>query len=46
MTKYNLGFEPPAPIANVDVRVIETSERIKNVKMLLDTGSDISLLPI
>lgn len=45
MTKYDESFEPPAPIAKVTVRKIETGERIKDVKMLLDTGSDISLLP-
>ena len=45
MTKYDEAFEPPAPIAKVTLRKIETGERIKGVSLLLDTGSDISLLP-
>jgi len=45
MTKYDESFEPPAPTAKIAVRNIETGERIKDVLVLLDTGSDISLLP-
>ncbi len=43
--KYNTTKKPPAPIANVILRNLETLESIKNVPMLLDTGSDITLLP-
>jgi hypothetical protein len=45
MTKYDESFEPPAPIAKIALRSIVTGERIKDVLMLLDTGSDVSLLP-
>ncbi len=45
MTKYDESFEPPAPIAKIALRKIETGERIGDVSMLLDTGADISLLP-
>ncbi|MGI8668954.1 MAG: hypothetical protein ACR2J3_03800 [Aridibacter sp.] len=45
MTKYDKTFEPPAPIAQVQLRNTETGKRVKNVPMLLDTGADISLLP-
>ncbi len=45
MTKYDKSFDPPAPIAEVVLRKIETSERIRNIPMLLDTGADVSLLP-
>lgn len=46
MTKYDESYEPPAPIAKIALREIETSKRLKDVQMLLDTGADISLLPI
>jgi hypothetical protein len=45
MTKYDESFEPPAPVAKIVLRKIETGERIKDISMLLDTGADISLLP-
>ena len=45
MTKYDESFEPPAPVAKIALRNIETGKRIRDVSMLLDTGSDISLLP-
>jgi hypothetical protein len=43
--KYNTTKQPPAPIANVILRNLETLESIKNVPMLLVTGSEITLLP-
>jgi predicted aspartyl protease len=43
--KYNKNKKPPAPTAKVILRNIETLESISNVPMLLDTGSDITLLP-
>lgn len=43
--KYSDKSQPPAPIANVILRNIETLESVSNVPMLLDTGSDITLLP-
>ena len=46
MMKYDEAFEPPAPIAKVALRKIETGARTKDVSLLLDTGSDISLLPL
>lgn len=45
MTKYDESFEPPAPTAKITLRNTETGELIREVLMLLDTGSDISLLP-
>lgn len=45
MIKYDESFEPPAPIAKIVLRNVETGERVKDVSMLLDTGADISLLP-
>lgn len=43
--KYNENYSPSAPVANVKLRNPETLESIANVPMLLDTGSDITLLP-
>ncbi len=44
--KYNETFEPPAPIAEIALRNVITGERIENIVVLLDTGADISLLPL
>lgn len=43
--KYDNSFDPPAPIAEIVLRNIETGERSTKIKMLLDTGADISLIP-
>jgi predicted aspartyl protease len=46
MPKYNeINFDPPAPVATVELKNLETNEGIKNISMLLDTGADITLLP-
>ena len=46
MMKYDESFDPPAPIAKIVLRNTETGERLGNVSVLLDTGADISLLPL
>lgn len=46
MTNYSQTFDPPAPIANITLRNVETGERTGDVSVLLDTGADISLLPL
>ena len=43
--KYSKTYNPPAPIAKVKLRNISSLELIADVPMLLDTGSDITLLP-
>lgn len=45
MTKFDLAYDLPAPIAKIAIKTIESVERLRDVKMLLDTGSDITLLP-
>ena len=45
MTNYDKSFEPPAPIAKVSLRSIETGKRFTDISMLLDTDADISILP-
>lgn len=39
------GFRPPAPVALVTVRSLETNQEVTDVPMLMDTGADVSLLP-
>lgn len=43
--QYNESYDPPAPIAKIKIRNPETLEVIADIPMLLDTGSDITLLP-
>lgn len=42
--KYSESYSPPAPVAIVKLRNFDTLELITNVPMLIDTGSDITLL--
>ncbi|MGH9947895.1 MAG: hypothetical protein ACRD6X_11940 [Pyrinomonadaceae bacterium] len=44
--KFSTEFDPPAPIGTVTIRNRGTGERSNEIEMLLDTGSDISLLPL
>ena len=43
--KYSETYTPPAPLALITLRNPETLESVADVPMLLDTGSDITLLP-
>ena len=43
--KYNLNYDPPAPVAQIKLRNYKTLEIVTDVPMLLDTGADITLLP-
>ncbi len=45
MTKYNHIYSPPAPVTLVSIRNPNTLETRRGVPMLLDTGSDLTLLP-
>ncbi len=45
MTKFDASYDPPAPIEKIAIKTSESGERLRDVKMLLDTGSDITLLP-
>jgi len=38
-------FDPPAPVAEVSVRNPQTSTTLPDVPMLLDSGTDVSLVP-
>jgi predicted aspartyl protease len=39
------GFQPPAPVAFVEVGSQQSDQTISQVPMLLDTGADVTLLP-
>ena len=46
VTKYDAqGFNPPAPIALITLREMVRRKQVSKVKMLLDTGADMTLLP-
>lgn len=45
MTKYSSSYDPPALIAKLALKKIESADRLRDVEVLLDTGSDITLLP-
>ncbi len=46
MANYNSArFSPPAPLANVVLQNPQNGSEEKEVPMLLDTGSDVTLTP-
>ncbi|WP_089934986.1 aspartyl protease family protein [Candidatus Entotheonella palauensis] len=46
MTSYDTShFDPPAPVAHVTLRNPQNGATVSDVVLLLDTGSDITLLP-
>ena len=47
MTAYDAGrFDPPAPLASVSLRHPETGATQSGVPMLIDSGADITLIPL
>lgn len=42
---FDPSFNPPAPIGSVLIRDIATGKRSAGMQVMLDTGSDITLLP-
>lgn len=40
------GFDPPAPLAHVSVRNSRSGDAKSGIPMLLDTGADVTLLPL
>jgi predicted aspartyl protease len=46
MTSYDdQNFDPPAPFAEVLLRNTQTGAEISPVRMLIDTGADVTLIP-
>jgi hypothetical protein len=39
-------FDPPAPVALVDTRDRATGETITHIPMSMDTGADVTLVPL
>jgi predicted aspartyl protease len=47
MPKYDSeSFDPPAPVAHVSLRDPVTGASLSNVPLLIDTGADVTLLPV
>jgi hypothetical protein len=46
MPAYSDLFDPPAPVAFVTLRHPATGQSVTNIPMLMDTGSDITLVPL
>src|SRR5690349_18437706 len=44
MTEYESGFQPAAPVASISLRN-QSGTLIAGVQMLLDSGSDLTLIP-
>jgi len=40
------NFDPPAPVANVTLHNPATGASLSDVPMLIDTGADVTLLPL
>jgi hypothetical protein len=38
-------FDPPAPVAQVVIRSIANGTKVSQLRVLLDTGADVTLLP-
>ena len=41
----SVGFDPPAPVARVTLREPRSARTISDVRMLIDSGADVTLLP-
>ena len=46
MPAYDESYSPPAPIAEAILRSPDTGELVSNISMLLDTGADLTLVPL
>jgi len=46
MPSYDAShFDPPAPVARVTLRDPQSSATVSDVRLLVDTGADVTLLP-
>ena len=46
MSSYDAtDCDPPAPVAQVTLRNVDSGETVADVLLLLDTGADVTLLP-
>ena len=46
MPEYDADrFHPPAPVASVSLRNVQSGAGVSDVRLLLDSGADVTLLP-
>lgn len=45
MPRYDARFEPPAPVAAINLRSVDRRQRVSNVPMFIDSGADVTCLP-
>jgi hypothetical protein len=46
MTAYDSNFfDPPAPLARVNLRTLHNGNTVSDVPMLIDSGADLTLIP-
>ncbi|MEN6452466.1 MAG: retroviral-like aspartic protease family protein [Thermoguttaceae bacterium] len=45
MPEYDSRFDPPAPVAAINVRTVDRRKRVSNVSMFIDSGADVTVLP-
>jgi hypothetical protein len=45
MPRYDARFEPPAPVAAINLRSVDRRKRVSNVAMFIDSGADVTFLP-
>jgi hypothetical protein len=45
MPSYDARFDPPAPVAAINLRSIDRHKRVSNVAMFIDSGADVTFLP-
>jgi hypothetical protein len=45
MPRYDARFDPPAPVAAINLRSVDRRKRVSNVAMFIDSGADVTFLP-
>jgi hypothetical protein len=45
MSAYDERFSPPAPIAEATLRNPDSGSNVSGIRMLIDSGADVSVLP-
>ncbi len=45
MPRYDARFDPPAPVAAINLRSVDRRKRVSNVAMFIDSGADVTCLP-
>lgn len=45
MPRYDARFDPPAPVAAINLRSVDRRKRVSDVPMFIDSGADVTCLP-